>query len=141
MAEFAPLRLLAADPEDLDVIASALQDAVAKIGDIQFDPKARLLTVGFNRYCWETGAELRVRSGLQIGSVMGLKARNLRRHARDAVVQLLTVSFEPDELPGGSLTLRFAGGGDLRARVECLDLVLADVSQPWPARRSPSHDL
>ncbi len=141
MTEYAPLKLLATDEEDLRVLASALQDAVAKIGDIQFDARRRLLTIGFNRYCWESGAELRVRSGLQIASVMGLQARNLRRHARDAVVELLTISFEPGDYPSGALVLSFSGGGDLRASVECLDLVLADVSAPWPARRTPAHDL
>ncbi|HPA37373.1 MAG TPA: DUF2948 family protein [Phenylobacterium sp.] len=141
MTEYAPLKLLAADAEDLKVVASALQDAVAKIGDIEFDARRRLLTIGFNRYCWEVGSDLRVRSGLQVGSVMGLQARNLRRHARDAVVELLTIAFEPDEEPGGALILSFSGGGDLRARVECVDLVLADVSAPWPARRTPTHDL
>ncbi len=141
MTEYAPLKLLAADAEDLKVVASALQDAVAKIGDIQFDARGRLLTIGFNRYCWEVGSDLRVRSGLQVGSVIGLQARNLRRHARDAVVELLTIAFEPDEAPGGALVLSFSGGGDLRARVECVDLVLADVSAPWPARRTPTHDL
>ena len=25
-----------------------------------------------------------------------------------------------------------SGGGDLRAAVECVDAVLADVSEPWP---------
>jgi hypothetical protein len=35
MAEVAPLRLLAQDAEDLSVISAALQDAVAKIGDIK----------------------------------------------------------------------------------------------------------
>lgn len=141
MTEYAPLKLLAADAEDLKVVASALQDAVAKIGDIQFDARGRLLTIGFNRYCWEVGSDLRVRSGLQVGSVIGLQARHLRRHARDAVVELLTIAFEPDEEPGGALVLSFSGGGDLRARVECVDLVLADVSAPWPARRTPTHDL
>ena len=141
MTDYAPLRLLAADADDLNVVASALQDAVAKIGDIQFDARRRLLTIGFNRYCWETGSELRVRTGLQVASVMGLQARNMRRHARDAVVELLTIAFEPGEAPGGVLKLSFSGGGDLRAEVECVDLVLADVSTPWPARRTPAHDL
>ena len=46
------LRLLAEDEADLAVIAAALQDAVAKLGDIAFDPKARTLTIACNRYRW-----------------------------------------------------------------------------------------
>ena len=50
------LRLLAEDAEDLGVIAAALQDAVAKIGDIRYEACARRLTIGFNRFRWEAGA-------------------------------------------------------------------------------------
>jgi hypothetical protein len=134
-----PLKLLAEDGDDLTVLAAALQDAVAKIGDMVFEPRARRLTIAFNRYRWEGGEE-RVRSALQIGSVLGLKSRRLRRGAKDAVVELLTVGFEPGEAPGGVLVLTFAGGGDLRVTVECVDAILMDISQPWPAKRSPGHE-
>lgn len=139
-AEVPRLRLLAQDADDLMVIAAALQDAVGKVGDIAYDPKARRLTLGFNRYRWEGPGGERVRSGLQIGSVLKVQTRNLRRTAKAAVVELLTVSFEPAEAPGGILTLTFAGGGDLRATVECVDAILADVSAPWPTPRTPTHE-
>jgi len=135
-----PLRLLAEDADDLKVVAAALQDAVAKIGDIRFEPKARRLTIAFNRYRWEGKGGERVRSALQLGSALGVQARRLRRNARDAVVELLTVTFEPGEAPGGAIIFSFAGGGDLRVEVECIDAILADVSAPWPARRIPRHD-
>jgi hypothetical protein len=142
MAEDAtPLRLLAEDCEDLAVIAAALQDAVAKIGDIQYEAAARRLTIGFNRFRWEAGARSRqrVRSGVQFGGVLRVRARKLRRDAPNAVVELLTLTFDPGEAPGGVITLAFSGGGDLRLDVECVDAVLSDVSGPWPARRAPEH--
>lgn len=140
MADLQPLQLLAEDPDDLAVISAALQDAVAKIGDISYEAKARRLTIALNRFRWEAGARQRVRSALQIGGVMSLQARKIRRDRRDAVVELLTIGFEPGEAPGGVLTLSFAGGGDLRAQIECVDAVLADVSEPWPTPRAPSHE-
>lgn len=140
MPEPAPLNLLAEDQDDLGVISAALQDAVAKVGDIAYEPRGRRLTIAFNRYRWEAGGRQRVRSALQIGGVMGLQQRKIRRDRRDAVVELLAIGFEPGEAPGGVLTLTFAGGGDLRAEVECVDAVLADVSQPWPTPRAPVHD-
>jgi hypothetical protein len=33
----------------------------------------------------------------------------------------------------------FAGGGDLRIDVECLDAVVTDISERWPARVAPTH--
>ncbi len=139
-AEGQRLRLLAQDADDLMVIAAALQDAVGQIGDIAYDPKARRLTLGFNRYRWEGPGGERVRSGLQIGSVLKVQTRNLRRAAKTAVVELLTLSFDAGEAPGGVLTLTFAGGGDLRATIECIDVILADVSAPWPTPRTPTHE-
>ena len=139
-----PLRLLAQDAEDIQVVSAALQDAVAKVGDIAYEPKAKRLTIALNRYRWEDAGpsgRRRVRSALQLGGVLAVKSRRLRREAPDAVVELLAVDFKPGEAPGGQVVLSFAGGADLMAEVECLDAVLADISQPWPTPRSPSHEL
>lgn len=140
MAEPAPLQLLAEDQDDLAVISAALQDAVAKVGDISYEARTRRLTIAFNRFRWEAGQRQRVRSALQVGGVLAVQARRIRRDRRDAVIELLAIGFEPGEPPGGTLTLSFAGGGDLRADVECVDAVLADVSLPWPTPREPTHE-
>ncbi|HEX2558527.1 DUF2948 family protein [Phenylobacterium sp.] len=136
-----PLRLLAQDAEDLAIISAAVQDAVVKLGDIVFEANARRLTLAFNRYRWEAGGE-RVRSGLQLGGVLSVKSRKLKRGVKDAVVEILAVTFEPgEEAPGGSVVFSFAGDADLKAEVECIDVVLADVSEPWPTPRTPAHEV
>lgn len=137
------LKLLAQDADDLAVISAALQDAVAKIGDIRWDASARTLTLACNRFRWEAGAQRkggeRIRSALQLGDVTGVQARKLRRDAKNAVVELLSVAFEPAEAPGGAVLLTFAGGGDLKVTVDCLDVILADVSDAWTTSRRPGH--
>jgi hypothetical protein len=141
--EPAALRLLAEDADDLKIISAALQDAVAKVGDIHWEARGRRLTIEFNRFRWEAAGEgrpERVRAGLQLGGVLSVKARRLRRDMKSAVVELLALEFLPGEAPGGVVAFEFAGGGDLRAEVECIDAVLADLSRPWPARKQPSHD-
>ncbi len=143
MAETAkPLRLLAHDAEDLGVLSAALQDAIAKIGDIRWDAQGRTLTIACNRFRWEAGGKQgeRVRSALQFGDVTGVQGRNLRRDAKGAVVELLSIGFQPaEEAPAGVVTLTFAGGGDMRVSVDCLDVALADVSDPWATPRTPGH--
>ncbi|WP_184717896.1 DUF2948 family protein [Caulobacter sp.] len=137
-----PLRLLAQDVEDLGVLSAALQDAVAKIGDIRWDAQSRTLTIACNRFRWEADAKKgeRVRSALQFGDVTGVQARNLRRDAKGAVVSLMSIGFEPaEEAPAGVVTLVFAGGGDMRVSVDCLDVALADVSEAWATPRTPGH--
>ncbi len=138
------LKLLAQDAEDVQLLSAALQDAVAQVGDIHYDAHARTLTLSLNRFRWErpgrVGAE-RVRAALQLGCVLSVRARRIRRDPKDAVLELLALDFTPGEAPGGSLLLRFAGGADLEAQVECLDVVLADLSTPWPTRHAPHHEL
>ena len=143
MSRRPPLRLLAEDADDLAVISAALQDAVAKVGDIEWDARGRRFTLALNRFCWEAPGALlgeRVRAGLQFGSVLAVKARNIRREPRDAVVELLAVSFEAGDPPGGHVRLAFAGGGDMLLEVECVDAALADVSPPWLTPSTPAHD-
>jgi len=136
------LRLLAEDADDLAVISAALQDAVTRIGDIQWEPGARRLTIAFNRFRWEADEArgMRVRSALQLGGVLGVKGRNLRREAKAAVLELLALTFEAGDPPGGLVTFTFADGGDLAATVECVDAALADLSAPWATPRTPGHD-
>ena len=144
MARAQPLRLRAEDAADLQVISAALQDAVLKVGDLQWEPAARRFTVAVNRFRWEMSDRLRVRAALQFGGVLEAKSRRVRRDAPDAVLELLAVTWEGSEVeedPSGVVTLAFAGGADIQLRVEALDVVLADVSAPWPARTRPRHDL
>jgi hypothetical protein len=143
MSKHEPLRLLAEDEDDLAVISAALQDAIAKVGDIEWDARGRRFTLALNRYLWETPGGLlgaRVRAGLQFGSVLAVKSRNLRRDPPDAVIELLAVRFEPGEAPGGAIRLAFAGGGDVELTVECVDAALADISAPWPTPSTPAHE-
>lgn len=146
MGEAKPLRLIAQEPEEVAALSAALQDAVGKIGDFQYEPAKARFTLALNRFRWESGGRgkgERVRAAFQAGSVTAAKAKRLKQGADDAVVSLLSIVFEPGEAPeedpGGALIFTFAGGGELRLDVECVDLVLADVSEPWRAVRRPTH--
>lgn len=132
-----PLRLLAEDADDLQIISAALQDAILRPVDIVWEKAARTLTIAFSRFCWECG-ETRVMSAMQFGDVLAVKSRRLPR-SPDASLELLALDFIPTEAPGGKVILMFAGGGDLRIDVECLDAVVTDISDRWPARIAPTH--
>ncbi len=132
-----PLRLLAEDADDLQIISMALQDAILKPVDIVWERQARRLTIAFSRFCWECGGT-RVMSAMQFGDVLAVKSRRLPRNP-DASLELLALDFEPTEAPSGRVILMFAGGGDLRVDVECLDAVVTDISERWPARVAPTH--
>jgi len=132
-----PLRLLAEDADDLHIISAALQDAIMRPVDIVWEPAWRRVTLQLSRFCWECGGT-RVMAAMQFGDVITVKSRRLPRGPEHAL-ELLAMDFEPGEAPGGRVTLMFAGGGDLRIDVECLDAVLTDLSERWPAKIAPTH--
>lgn len=134
-----PLRLLAEDADDLQIISAALQDAVLRPVDIVWEPAARRVTLALSRFCWECGGT-RVMSAMQFGDVLAVKSRRLPRGPEQAL-ELLAIDFAPGEPPGGAVMLMFAGGGDLRIDVECLDAVLTDLSDRWPAGAAPVHPV
>lgn len=132
-----PLRLLAEDADDLHIISAALQDAILRPMDIVWERSARRVTLALSRFCWECGGT-RVMAAMQFGDVSAVKSRRLPR-GPESPLELLAMDFEPGEAPGGRVIMMFAGGGDLRIDVECLDAVLTDLSERWPARIAPTH--
>ena len=132
-----PLRLLAEDAHDLHIMSAALQDAILRPVDIVWEPAARRVTLTLSRFCWECGGT-RVMAAMQFGDVSAVKSRRLPRGPENAL-ELLAMHFEDGEAPGGRVIMMFAGGGDLRIDVECLDAVLTDLSERWPARIAPTH--
>ncbi len=141
-----PFRLLAADDEDLAVVSAALQDALTSAGEIVYEKASRCLTLAVNRFCWECSGEeaVRIRAGLQFGGVLGVKSRGFDRSQAATVMQILALTFQPaedPEDPGGAVLVHLAGGGDLQVLVECVDVILSDLSSPWPARAAPAHGV
>lgn len=141
------LKLLAQDDKDLEVIAAALQDAVARVGDFVWMPRKRRFAALFNRFKWEDakggrrGPNLRVRTGLHFDNVLSVRSQNIRRGDPRAVVELLTIRFVAGEEGAGTIELVFAGGGAIRLEVECIEAGLRDMSRPWAAHGRPMHDL
>ena len=78
---------------------------------------------------------------MRIDAVLRIQTRGVARDRPDTVMSLLAVAFTPDaEPPGGEVTLVFAGGGEIRLAVECVDATLIDIARPWRARGRPRHD-
>ena len=81
----APLNLGAMDVEDLKVLSSLVQDAVARVGDVAWMPKRRRVALVLNRFRWEDReaadkqkrAYERVRTALVFEDVIAMKARGI----------------------------------------------------------------
>lgn len=144
--DYKPLRLMAGDAEDLEVISACLQDAVAKLGDFAWLPAERRFAFVANRFVWEcagdrrAGPFVRVRSGAHFDDVIATKFQHLRTDSKDAVVELLSIRFEAGADGAGEIILDFAGGGAVRLEVESVNAYMSDLSEPWRTRAKPKHE-
>lgn len=135
------LRVRAEDGEDLEVLSAAMQDAVFRVGDAQFEARARRFTIVANRFRWETGRNERIRAALSFEGVLSVKTHRFQASAKDAVASILTIRFNAaDEPPAGHVEIALAGGGGIRLDVEALDALVADWGDPWPTPRRPNHE-
>ena len=137
-----PIKLVAEDAEDLQILSARLQDAAAKLKDLVWLPKKRRFAAVVNRLRWEAGGDTRVRAGLHFDGVLKVQSQNIKLGAGEAVVALLSIAFVPagGDNPGGTVELTFAGGGAIRLTVEMIDAELADMTEPWAARGRPDHE-
>lgn len=146
MAEGRALRLIAEEAADLEVISSAVQDAVLKAENLKFDRKRRRFTLEVNRFQWEDsaskrGPQGRVRSLLAFDGVLDVKTRAVTKADLDMVLSILSVTFTPaDEPPGGTISILFSGDGELALEVETIDATLLDSAYEWTTRQRPDHD-
>ena len=157
-----PLKLRAHDPQDMDVIAALLQDALVPLGDMKFLPQDKRFVLVVNRFRWHGDPEQdarpavpeaqpegedaafddadqppfeRVNSGLCFDKVARVRYRGLKPGGNDEILSLLTITSEPQ-----AVTLIFAGDAAIRLEVEAIRCHLEDIGQPWPTRWRPHHD-
>jgi Protein of unknown function (DUF2948) len=139
-----PLKLIALDTDDLDVISTHLQDAVVNVGDIVWLRAEKRVVLALNRFDWEAASGdqpqyQRRRTALRFERVNAVKCRNVQPKDKDAVLNLLSVEFQPADAPGGVVVLTFAGGAALRLDVECLEVEIADLGPAWATKLCPAH--
>ena len=136
------LKLRAVDDEDLQVLASFLQDSLAPVCDMGFDPADRRFTLVVNRFRWECEPCIekgecyeRILCGLTFANVTAVKRRNIDVAKRGAVLDLLHMEWD-----GTRVLLEFAGDKAIALETAQLECRMQDFGEPWPAARAPQHD-
>lgn len=146
--EEGPLRLVAREPDDLQVMAALVQDAVLEASDMTYARRQHRFALLVNRFRHEDAEAAaregrpfeRVRSLLVFEDVLGVRAQGISRE-EGVVVSLLEVAFEPLDEGAGRIRLIFAGDGAVELSVEALEASLTDVSRPYRANsgKAPRH--
>jgi len=145
-----PVRLLARDEDDLQVIAALTQDAVFPASEMTWDRRQRRFGVLLNRFRWEDAQKParrkrpfeRVQSVLVIEDATRVVTQGVDPRERDVVLSLLDIGFEPAAEGAGRVVMTLAGDGALGVDVEALEVKLKDVTRPYiaPSKKRPSHD-
>lgn len=134
------LRLAAKDSEDLKVISAHMQDALVRLADIRYLAKSRQFAFVANRFAWELQPKPeRRRSGLHFEHVLSVKQHGIMAQAKDAILSLLAITFEPGPEPSGTVVLTFSANCTIRLEVEYLDLHLKDLGGVWATHLTPHH--
>ncbi len=146
----APLALIAADADDLQILSALLQDAVLMVSDMRYDAKRREFGLLLNRFRWEDQpaaeragrAYERVRCLLVFGDVLAVRSQGVSQQDKDTVLSLLSVGFVAGEDGTGRVVLTLAGDGEVVLDVEAINATARDVTRPYaaPSRKMPRHE-
>ena len=140
-----PVKFVALDKDDLEVVSTHLQDAQVQVADVHWRPAEKRLVLAVDRFDWPAAVcsqepELRrCRSALRFERVLACKCKHVNPAGRDTVLNLLAVEFDESDTPAGVVTLFFSGGATLRLEVECLECELADLGPVRMATACPIH--
>jgi hypothetical protein len=139
----APLKLLAFDAEDLEVLSVHLQDAEMKVSDLVFLPRERRFAFAVDRFDWEASAtektNRRRRTAVHFEGVTNVRSKGVALDNKDAPLRLLALAFEPGEAPGGAVHLLFLDGACVKLDVECLEAQFKDLGPKWSCSCCPTH--
>ena len=138
-----PLKLRVTDLDDLAVISSILQDALAPMADMIFESDLSRFVLAVNRFRWEDAGPDHVegriyerqRCGIRFEQVTRVQFRDLDHDRPDQILSLLAIKTEGESI----VDLVFAGGGIIRLEIERLLCHLDDFDEPWPTMRRPAH--
>jgi hypothetical protein len=137
-----PLRLVAFDQQDLEVISANLQDALVCVGDMAFLPGAKQFAFVGARFDWVRAAKgclERCRTGVHFERVLRVSCSGFAQRDKTLILNLLSISFRETGGPSGEVELIFSADCALRLHVECLEARMRDLDMRWPAKVLPGH--
>ena len=144
-----PLKLIALDNDDLNIVSAHLQDAVLRLSDMAYVPSEGRFAAIVNRFDWLSAVEgngdqsnlRRCRCLLRFDRVKRAQVQSIHPGEPHAFAELLAITYEETEAPGGHIILYFAGGGAVRLEVECIEAELCDLGVAWKTAIKPEHAI
>src|SRR5262249_61515317 len=116
-----PVKFVALDKDDLEVISTHLQDAQVQVADVHWRPAEKRLALAVDRFDWPAAVcsqapELRpCRSALRFERVLPCKCKHVNPAGKNAGLNLLAVEIDESDAPAGVGAPVFPGRDPLRA--------------------------
>ena len=146
-----PLSIAAKSLSDLNIISSLVQDSILRVGNVSWMPKSRRFAMLLDRFMWEDEKNARIQkrpfqriqSTLSFEGVLMVKSKNIEKFSDKTLMWLLTIEFpQGRDNSRKYLNLVFAKAGVISLEIECIEVFLKDVSQPYISRvkNAPNHE-
>lgn len=135
-------KLVIFEADDLEVVASLLQDMIVRVADIAYLERLKKFALVGSRYEWENSSRGQRRTAaVQFDRILGVQYSNILRDAPDALLSLLSISFNETDAPSGDIRLEFSGGGAIRLQAEILEGQMEDLGPVWSTAHRPDHGV
>ena len=143
------LSLIAQNEEDLVVISTLCQDSIIKIANIKWAKKSKRFYLLINRFCWElndlskkkSSNMFRINSIMSFNSVLSVKSAGIQQNNNSDITSLLTINYNFFNFQKQAIDLIFSGNSQISLNIECIDVFLKDISEPFEGTTSkqPKH--
>lgn len=148
MTVYEPLKIIAHDHEDLDILLALLQDSMMPVVSVVYDAHAKTMTFLCNRFCWEVPEDdlsgnayyHRVHAGLLFQNVQAVHEKNIDQKDRGLILSFLMATVDKQE-DYYYIYLMFSHDACIRLTVSSIDCVLADIDEPWTTQIYPTHQI
>jgi len=145
MTDIKPLKLQANNTQEVDIIATFLQDALVPVQGLHFNSETHQFLMFSHRFKWELTTQPnerheRVHTGVSFSHVthVAYKGFDLKEH-RHHSLNLLTIRANPQ---AGEIRLIFSDDAEVILTIKKIMIHLQDMSEPWPAQGGkPHHDI
>ena len=147
---YTKINLAAQSEEDLLIFSTLCQDSIIKISNIKWAKRSKRFYLLLTRLCWETNYFSkkkdtffkRVNSILFFDNVLSVKSKGIRQSKSDMIISLLTLDYNFSCFENQSIDLIFSGDAQITIGIECIEVLLKDVSEPFlsTSSRLPDHE-
>ena len=146
---YTKINLAAQNEEDLLIFSTLCQDSIIKISNIKWAKRSKRFYLLINRFCWELNDlskkkslnMLRINSIMSFNSVLSVKSVGIQQNKTSDITSLLTLNYNFITFEKQAIDLIFSGNSQISLNIECIDVFLKDISEPFEGTTSkqPKH--